>query len=172
MRTGHQHHDLISYSAILSWHWYNQSLPYPINAKHLTRKQQVSISKSLVWLKKGSNPWVRIPRSNKTGGQPSTHVAIPSGVWANVFRVTSNESEYDTTVLLSSKVMQIANITPRAGFKPTNFAMKAGGLSTILGSLMQSPCPYLPGYALPCLRGQRTLLHHHRATSIARSSIV
>ena len=43
--TGHQHHDLISHSVTLSWHWSNQSIPYPNNAEHLARKWQVSILK-------------------------------------------------------------------------------------------------------------------------------
>ena len=36
-------HNLISHSITLSWHWENQSLYYPIDAKQQTRKWQVSI---------------------------------------------------------------------------------------------------------------------------------
>ena len=37
---------------------------------------------SLAWLNQGSNPWVRIPQSIKTGDRRSTHSTIPSGlVW-------------------------------------------------------------------------------------------
>ena len=42
-KSGYQHHDMISYSVMLSWHWANQSPPYPINAKRQARKWQVSI---------------------------------------------------------------------------------------------------------------------------------
>ena len=44
-RPGFSHHP-----DALSWHWANQSLPYPNNAKRLARKWQESIWKSLVWL--------------------------------------------------------------------------------------------------------------------------
>ena len=43
------------HSVILSWHWTNQSLPYPNNAVCQARKWQVSILKSLVWFNQGSN---------------------------------------------------------------------------------------------------------------------
>ena len=39
-----------SHSVILSWHWANESLPYPNNAEYQARKWQVSIVKSLVRL--------------------------------------------------------------------------------------------------------------------------
>ena len=42
-KSGHRHHDLISHTVTLSWHWAKQSLPYRNKAQHLTRKQQVSI---------------------------------------------------------------------------------------------------------------------------------
>ena len=51
-----QHYDLISHSDTLSWHWANQSLPCPTNAKRQARKQEQSILKSLVWLDQDSNP--------------------------------------------------------------------------------------------------------------------
>ena len=35
---------LISHSVTLSWHWANQSFPYPNNAKHLARKRQALIN--------------------------------------------------------------------------------------------------------------------------------
>ena len=39
---GCQHHYLLSHSVTLLWHWANQSvLPYPSNAEHQARKQQV-----------------------------------------------------------------------------------------------------------------------------------
>ena len=44
------------HSIILSWHWSNQSLPYPNNAKCQVSKRQLSIWRSLDWLKQGSNP--------------------------------------------------------------------------------------------------------------------
>ena len=42
-RSGHQHHDLISHSITLCWHWANQSFPYLNNVERLARKRQVSI---------------------------------------------------------------------------------------------------------------------------------
>ena len=39
-----------------TWHWANQSLPYPINAECQARKLQVSILKSFVWLDQISHP--------------------------------------------------------------------------------------------------------------------
>ena len=41
---------------ILSWHWVNQSFPYPNNAERQAKKWQVSILNSLVWLDQVSNP--------------------------------------------------------------------------------------------------------------------
>ena len=49
----------------LSWHWANQSLPYPNNAECQARKWQVSILKSLVWLHQGSTQ--QGPDSNPRG---------------------------------------------------------------------------------------------------------
>ena len=49
----HWEMNLISHWFTLSWHWANQSLSYPNIAKHLPRKRQVSIFKSLVWLDGG-----------------------------------------------------------------------------------------------------------------------
>ena len=66
-RPGHQHHDLISHSVILSRHWANQSLSYPNNAEHLARKWQVSIFKSLVWLDQGLNLWGLNPPISQNG---------------------------------------------------------------------------------------------------------
>ena len=64
--------------------WANQSIQYPNNAKHRPRKRQMSIFKSLVSDDHSSNPWVRIPRSTKTGDvRPSSHSAIPSGQQPN-----------------------------------------------------------------------------------------
>ena len=71
-KPGRQHHDLISYSVTLSWHWANQPLPYPNNESAWLRKQQMSIFKSLVWLNKGSNLW------------HSTHSVIPFGIYIYV----------------------------------------------------------------------------------------
>ena len=51
-----QHHDLISHSVTLSWHWANQFLPSANNAEHQARKQQAWIFKSSVWLDQVSNP--------------------------------------------------------------------------------------------------------------------
>ena len=71
---GREHHDLLSHSVTLSWHWAKKSLPYPNNAERPSRKRQVSIWKSLVWLVQVSNPRLRtrtrdllILRSPKTG---------------------------------------------------------------------------------------------------------
>ena len=63
-RPGHQHHDLISRSVIFSWHWANQSLPYPNYTKHQARKQQVSIGLT--------RPITEMPISH-TWGPLSTH---------------------------------------------------------------------------------------------------
>ena len=41
-KSGHRHHDPISHSVPLSWHWANQYLTYPINAECKARKRQVS----------------------------------------------------------------------------------------------------------------------------------
>ena len=41
MRSIRQHHDLISHPGLLSWHWVNQSMPYPMNAEHRARKRPV-----------------------------------------------------------------------------------------------------------------------------------
>ena len=57
--SGHQHHNLLSHSVILSWHWANQC---PNNAEHQDRERQVSILKSLIWLNQVSNP--QSPDSN------------------------------------------------------------------------------------------------------------
>ena len=46
----------MTHSVTLSWHWANESLPYPNNAECLARKWQVSILKSLVSLTSGWNP--------------------------------------------------------------------------------------------------------------------
>ena len=61
--TVHTHSDFIVLShwkispwAPISWHGANQSLPYPTNAERQTRKQQISIFKSAVWLDQGSKP--------------------------------------------------------------------------------------------------------------------
>ena len=83
---GRQHHDLLSYSVALSWHWANQSFPYPNNAKHQAREQQVSILKSLVWFDQGSKT-ARFRLEHATFGFPElpeweagiTHLAIPIG---------------------------------------------------------------------------------------------
>ena len=40
-----QHHDLISHSVTLSWHWANQYLPYPNNAENLAKKRQVGVKR-------------------------------------------------------------------------------------------------------------------------------
>ena len=48
---GHQATGTMTCYLTLSWHWANQSLPYPNNAKHYAKKGQVS----LVWLDQGSN---------------------------------------------------------------------------------------------------------------------
>ena len=55
-KPGHKHHDLISHSVTLSWHWASQSLFFLNNAEHLARKWQVSILKLLVWLNQSLNP--------------------------------------------------------------------------------------------------------------------
>ena len=55
-KPGCQHHNLISHSLTLSWHWANQSWLYPTNDVCLARKWQVSILKSLVWFDPGLNP--------------------------------------------------------------------------------------------------------------------
>ena len=81
--SSHHHHNLISYSVTLSWYWANQPLPYPNNAKHLARKQHVSILKSLVWLNRVWTGEVQITRSPKTGDGRSTHLVIRSGL-ANI----------------------------------------------------------------------------------------
>ena len=65
------HHDLISHSVTLSWHWANQSLPYPNNAERQTRKQQLSTLKSLVWLELGSKT-VRSRHEPATFGLPDS----------------------------------------------------------------------------------------------------
>ena len=49
----HWHHDLLSHSVALFWHWSHQSLPYPNNAEHQARESQVS----LVWLDQCLKPW-------------------------------------------------------------------------------------------------------------------
>ena len=48
---------LISHTVTLSWHWANQSFPYPNSTEHLARKRQVSFLKSLGWLDQVFNPW-------------------------------------------------------------------------------------------------------------------
>ena len=78
-RPGCQHHDLISHSFPLFWHWANQSLPYANNTESMARKWQLSNFKLLVWLDQSSNPWIRIPWSSQMGDRRSTHLAIPSG---------------------------------------------------------------------------------------------
>ena len=50
-----EHHDLLSHSITLSWHWTDQTLSYPNNSELQARKQQVSILKPLVWLDQVSN---------------------------------------------------------------------------------------------------------------------
>ena len=45
---GHLHHDLVSVTS--SWHWVNQSLTYPIAAKHQARKHKYQFYKSSMWL--------------------------------------------------------------------------------------------------------------------------
>ena len=59
-----QHHDLISHSFTLLWHWANQSLCYHINLKCQVRKRQVSIFRSLVWLYREWNSWFRTCESH------------------------------------------------------------------------------------------------------------
>ena len=54
--SGRRHYDLLIHSVTLSWHWANQSLAYLNNIERLTRKRQVSILMSLVWLDQGSKP--------------------------------------------------------------------------------------------------------------------
>ena len=39
-------HNLIFHSVTLSWHWDNQSLPYPNNAERMAKKWQLSILRS------------------------------------------------------------------------------------------------------------------------------
>ena len=51
----HWDNDLLSHSVTLSWHWANQSSPYPNNAERQAHERQVSILMSLVWLNQGSN---------------------------------------------------------------------------------------------------------------------
>ena len=63
-----------SHSVTLSWHWANQSLPNPNNAKHQARKRQVLILKSLVWLDKVLNLWA--PDSNL---RPLDSLTLQSG---------------------------------------------------------------------------------------------
>ena len=69
--TSCHHHDLIS------WHWANQSLPFPNNDQHLARKQQVFILKSF---DQGSNLW--------GSDSPISHIGLvirPShlGTWSS-----------------------------------------------------------------------------------------
>ena len=75
----------------LSWHWANQSLLYPNNAKSLAKKQQVSILMSLVWFDEGSKPQGSDSLIPKWETRHSTHSAISFGSrrFAN-FRCGSN----------------------------------------------------------------------------------
>ena len=50
-----RHHDAVSHSVTLSWHWANQFLPCPNTAECQARKRQVSNFKSLVWLDQSLN---------------------------------------------------------------------------------------------------------------------
>ena len=92
-RPDHQHHDLLSHSVPLFWHWANQSLTYANNVEHLDKKWQESILKSLVWLDhgwnlRGSNP----PISQNGVG----HSLVTVKVTIYVCTVTSqNMSWYD-----------------------------------------------------------------------------
>ena len=80
-KPGHQHHHLISHSAILSCHWANQPLPYSNNAECLARKRQESIFKVIGFTWPGFEPsrfgFCNLPEPSGDG--PSTYSAIPSG---------------------------------------------------------------------------------------------
>ena len=79
-QTTSKHHDLIFHiKSPLSWHWANQSLPYPKNAEHLARKRQVAIVESLVWFSQGSNQHGPNPHISQNGRRRSAHSVIPSG---------------------------------------------------------------------------------------------
>ena len=55
-QVGQLHHDPISQTVALSWHWANQSLPYPINTKCQIRKRYISILYFfLIWLDRKLN---------------------------------------------------------------------------------------------------------------------
>ena len=57
-------------------------------------------------------------------------------------------------------VMNMENIVPRVGLKPTSLAIWASVLPFHhVGSLMSPLYPHLPVYATPCLKGLCRLLH-------------
>ena len=70
---GYWHHDLLSHSVTLSWHWANQSLHYPNNAKRKARKQHISILKSSVWLDQVLNPWALDTNPQSSDSLTSQH---------------------------------------------------------------------------------------------------
>ena len=64
-----------------SWHWANQSLPYPNNAERPASKWQVSILNWLVWLDHSlKSAMFGFPQPPKMGYGRSNHSATPSGM--------------------------------------------------------------------------------------------
>ena len=103
-KSGRQHHDLISHSVTLSWHWANESLPYPDNA------EQVSILRSLVWFNQVSNP--QGPDSNQRGSDSPIfqHGRSIHSAWSNLIEHVA-AVEYGVRVLtfLSKVIWQFAH---------------------------------------------------------------
>ena len=77
--------------SIITWyptqsHYAHTEPIYLNNAKHLTRKRQVSILNSSVWLDQISNLWGPKPRFPKMGDGCSSHSRIPSALKAVIIR--------------------------------------------------------------------------------------
>ena len=82
-KPGHQHHDLISHSVTLSWHWANQSLCYLIMLNTWIGSDKYHFYKSLFCLNHGFEPtisytWNQCSTDSATA--PSTLKESPNDV--------------------------------------------------------------------------------------------
>ena len=151
----------LSHIIWLSWHWTNQSIHYTnsdnLNAErlsHLARKQ-VSMFTALVWLDQGSNPWVQIPRSTKTGDGRSTHSAIPSGQeqWNGEDQLFVMEKKKFSAWMLQHKLHTIKNNNTEA----KKHTVGKGEMKVVVWGLKLGG---VEGYLNPSVRGGRVLNSH------------
>ena len=137
---GHQHHDLISHSVVLSQHWAKQLLLFPDNTECLAQKQQVSNFKSSVWLNQELNSYIshmRGPRSTNSTTMPGSQLV------GQAFDSQSSQTNDWQNWYLSLLSLALAQVSTHPDFTLDVNRMRNSNKQTHIGGLWEVTMPCL-----------------------------